>query len=63
MGSYNSQNANNDSEVMPSHELHKLNHLANSVTCQTKLKSSKHQDVHLLDNLFTRQLHDCAQQT
>jgi len=56
----NSWNANNDSEVIPCYELHKLNHSANLVTCQTKLKSSKHQEVHLLNNLFTRHLNDRA---
>jgi len=60
MRSKNSRNANNDSEVIPCHELHKSNHSANSVICKTKLKSSKHQDVHLPDNLFTRHLHDDA---
>ena len=56
MRSKNSQKANNNLEVIPCHELYKVDHLVNLVAYLTKLKSSKHQDVHLLNNLFTRHL-------
>jgi len=56
--SKNLWSVNNDSEIISCNELHKLSHLANSATCLTKLKSSKHQEVHLLYNSFIKHIHD-----
>ena len=46
------------SEIIPCNKLHKLNELANSATCLTKLNLSKHQAVYLLCNSFIKHIND-----